>query len=69
MPQSKTPFSEIKGLSQPSRNALAGAGYQYVEELAGVTERDLAKLHAMGPKALAVLRDFLDSKGLSFRIV
>ena len=39
------------GLAQPALRALAGAGYAKLEQLAGVSEADLASLHGMGPKA------------------
>jgi hypothetical protein len=49
-----------------ARRALAGAGYLRLEQLTTVTERDLKKLHGMGPKALGVLREALAARGLSF---
>jgi hypothetical protein len=61
-PESDLPI----GLSNPARRALAGAGYQRLEQLAEVSEADLKKLHGMGPKAITQLRDGLAAKGLSF---
>jgi len=57
-------FKDLKGIGQPARNALAAAGYCQLEELVGVTEAELKKLHGMGPKALRVLREELASRGL-----
>ncbi len=57
-------FKDLKGIGQPARNALAAAGYCHLEELVGVTEAELKKLHGLGPKALRVLREELASRGL-----
>ena len=55
------------GMSAPSLRALAHAGYTRLEELDGVSERALAKLHGMGPKGLRILRAALAEKGLAFK--
>ena len=54
------------GISAPARRALAGAGYSRLDQLTGVTERELLKLHGMGPKAANLLRQALAARGLSF---
>ena len=43
------------GISGPALRALAGAGIRSVTDLEKWKESDLAKLHGMGPKALALL--------------
>jgi len=53
-----------KGVSQPATRALNGAGYTTLEQLAGVSESNLAKLHGMGPKALAVISAALIARDL-----
>jgi DNA-directed RNA polymerase alpha subunit len=58
--------SDFPKISQPALRALANAGYIRLDQLAGVSEADLAKLHGMGPKALSMLRDALAERGLSF---
>ena len=63
----KTEFKDIQGMGQPARNTLAEAGYTHLEQLVGVSEKELKKLHAMGPKALRVLREQLASRGLDFK--
>jgi predicted flap endonuclease-1-like 5' DNA nuclease len=55
------------GIGRPAGRALAAAGYTRLEELAGVSEAELKKLHGMGPKALGVLREALAARGLGFR--
>ncbi len=54
------------GLSQPARRALAGAGYERLEQLTQVSEADLKRLHGIGPKALDQLRAALGARSLSF---
>jgi hypothetical protein len=54
-------------LSAPARRAVSAAGYTRLDQLAQSSESDLAKLHGMGPTAIAALRAALDERGLSFR--
>lgn len=54
-------------LSAPARRALAAAGYTGLEQLAGVSQAELLRLHGMGPTAIAALREALDAHGLAFR--
>jgi hypothetical protein len=56
-------------LAKPAQRALAQAGYSDLQQLAGVRERDLAKLHGMGPKALGQLREALAEHDLAFAVV
>jgi hypothetical protein len=37
-----------------------------LDQLAKVKESELVKLHGVGPKAIRVLRDALQARGLSF---
>ena len=60
-------FDTLKGLGAPARRALAGAGYTRFEQLAEVTEAEIAALHGIGKNALSVLRQQLAERGLSFR--
>ena len=53
-------------LGAPARRALSAAGYTRLDQLAQVSERDLKKLHGMGPSAITALRDALQKRGLSF---
>jgi predicted flap endonuclease-1-like 5' DNA nuclease len=55
-----------KGVAAPAQRALSSAGITRLEQLAGVKESDLRKLHGMGPKALAALRTALEELGLTF---
>jgi hypothetical protein len=60
----KTPLP--KGLAQPALRALAGAGYDHLEQLASVPEASLLCLHGFGPNTLVKLRDALAEIGISF---
>ncbi len=54
-------------LAGPARRALSAAGYTRLDQLAQVSESDLAKLHGVGATAIAALREALDQRGLSLR--
>lgn len=55
-----------KHIGKPATRALAQAGYRKLDQLASIRERDLLKLHGVGPKAVRILREALEEKGLSF---
>jgi hypothetical protein len=55
------------GMSGPSLRALDVAGVRTMADLTRWTKADLAKLHGMGPKALALLENALVASGGSFR--
>ena len=54
------------GLSAPARRALAGDDYWRLDQLSGISEAEVKKLHGIGPNALNQLRQALAAKGLSF---
>lgn len=54
-------------IGKPATRALANAGYTRLEQLTEVTEKELGRLHGMGPKALRLLEEALAERGLSFR--
>jgi predicted flap endonuclease-1-like 5' DNA nuclease len=54
------------GIGSPARRALAAAGYVRLDQLAGVSEAELLKLHGVGPKAVEQLRRALRAQGLDF---
>ena len=58
-----------RAIGNPARGALQVAGFSRLKQLTEVTEADLSRLHGMGPKALRILRETLDAKGLSFATV
>ena len=56
-----------KGVSQPAIRALASVGYTNLDQLAGMSEKELATLHGMGPKALRILGETLKAQGKGLR--
>ncbi|MCR8557059.1 RNA polymerase alpha subunit C-terminal domain-containing protein [Mucilaginibacter sp. BJC16-A38] len=54
-------------LSAPARRALENNGITNLEQLSGFSEREILKLHGMGPASLPKLREVLKEKGLSFK--
>jgi DNA-directed RNA polymerase alpha subunit len=58
-------MTALPKIGAPATRALHGAGYETLESLAGVPEKELAKLHGMGPKALRILKEHLDAMGLT----
>ena len=55
------------GLSAPAERAFAQAGYTRLEQFADVTEKDLLRLHGVGPKAIRLLGAALEAHHLTFR--
>ncbi len=55
-----------RGLAQPALRALASGGYRTLDQLTRVTERELGRLHGMGPDALSKLRHALAARRQSF---
>ncbi len=55
------------GMARPALRALLSAGITHLDQVPQYTEDELAALHGMGPKALAILRAALKAKGKDFR--
>ena len=55
------------GLAKPALRALYAAQLTSLDDLTRVSKAELASLHGMGPKAIALLRAALHAKGLDFR--
>jgi pimeloyl-ACP methyl ester carboxylesterase len=58
-----TPITDI-GLAAPAVRALYGAGYHNLQDLANVSESELASLRGVGPRAQNQLRQALAEAGL-----
>jgi predicted flap endonuclease-1-like 5' DNA nuclease len=54
------------GLAAPARRALDACGITRLDQLAGMSEKELRSLHGMGAKAVGQLREALEAQGLSF---
>lgn len=66
MPKKNEPDTGFPKIGKPATQALHHAGYTQLEQLTAVTEKQLLKLHGMGPKAMGILREALAEQGLSF---
>ncbi|WP_147803841.1 RNA polymerase alpha subunit C-terminal domain-containing protein [Alkalicoccus halolimnae] len=66
--QEKKPDSGFLSLlSNPARQALEHEGITTLQKLSKCTEREILKLHGMGPRSMPTLRNELQSKGLAFK--
>ncbi|WP_339259815.1 RNA polymerase alpha subunit C-terminal domain-containing protein [Paenibacillus sp. FSL R5-0749] len=54
-------------LSAPARRALENEGIITLLQLAEYTEKEILKLHGIGPSAIPKLRNALEEEGLSFK--
>lgn len=54
-------------LAAPARRALENAGIKTVDDLSKWSEKEIAKLHGMGPSSLPKLKKVLEEKGLTFK--
>ncbi|WP_338592586.1 RNA polymerase alpha subunit C-terminal domain-containing protein [Paenibacillus sp. Y5S-9] len=54
-------------LSAPARRALENEGITTLQQLAEYTEKEILKLHGIGPSAMPKLRNALEEEGLSFK--
>lgn len=54
-------------LSAPARRALVNEGIMTLLQLAEYTEKEILKLHGIGPSAMPKLRNALEEEGLSFK--
>ena len=57
----------LSRLSSPARNALINAGITEVEHLAGYTEKEILKLHGIGPSSLPTLKHAMAEKNVNFK--
>ena len=49
--------SDIPKTSEPARRAFESVGIKTVEDFKKWTEKDLLKLHGVGPKAIRILKE------------
>lgn len=54
-------------LSAPARRALVHDGITSLQKLSEFSEKEILKLHGIGPASLPTLRSSLEEVGLSFR--
>ena len=53
-------------LGAPARGALEAAGISTLTKLSQYSEREILKLHGMGPKSIPVLKKALQDAGMTF---
>jgi hypothetical protein len=52
-------------IGAPATRALIAAGYTGLSQLANVPAAELKKLHGVGPRALRILQEALEERGMS----
>lgn len=57
----------LSKLSSSARNALLHKGIDTLQKLSNYTEKEILKIHGIGPASLPVMRASLEEKGLSFK--
>ena len=57
----------LSKLSAPARNALVHEGIDTLRKLSKYTEKEILKIHGIGPASLPIMRSFLKEEGLSFK--
>lgn len=53
-----------KSIGRPATNALAAANITSLEDVGKLTEKQLADLHGVGPKAITILKQCLAENNL-----
>jgi len=57
----------LSKLSFPARNALLQEGINTLHKLSQYTEKEILKLHGIGPASLPIMKSSLEEQGLSFK--
>lgn len=57
---------EFPAIGAPAFRALDSIGITHLTQLTRYTEKELLDLHGFGPKALKLVKEKLNDKGLSF---
>ncbi|WP_078379841.1 RNA polymerase alpha subunit C-terminal domain-containing protein [Sutcliffiella halmapala] len=58
----------LSKLSSPARGALEHEGITTLQKLSEYTEKEILKIHGIGPASLPTLRASLEEEGLSFKM-
>lgn len=56
-----------EGVARPAIRALHTAELYTLEDLKNIDVKSLQRLHGIGPKAFAALKEAMDEKGYSFK--
>jgi DNA-directed RNA polymerase alpha subunit len=57
----------LSKLSSPARNALVREGIDTLEKLSEYTEKEILKIHGIGPASLPTMRTSLEEGRLAFK--
>ncbi|SOC42695.1 RNA polymerase alpha subunit C-terminal domain-containing protein [Ureibacillus acetophenoni] len=57
----------LSKLSSPARNALLHDGIDTLQKLSTYTEKEILRIHGMGPKSIPNLKSSLEEEGLTFK--
>jgi transposase len=64
--ESKVSSIPLPKTSHPADRALAAIGITTLDQLHGKSEKEIAKLHGVGPKAVRIWKAALEANGLAF---
>ncbi|GAE29425.1 RNA polymerase alpha subunit C-terminal domain-containing protein [Alkalihalobacillus hemicellulosilyticus] len=65
--ESKPNSGFLSKLSSPARNALLHEGIDTLQKLSTYTEKEILRIHGIGPASLPTMRTLLEEEGLSFK--
>jgi predicted flap endonuclease-1-like 5' DNA nuclease len=60
-------MTPIPQIGKPATRALEAEGIRTLEDIARHSERELLAIHGVGPKAIRILREELEARGLTFK--
>lgn len=60
-----SPSTPLPRIGAPATRALMAAGYQYLEDLDGVSRASLLALHGVGPRAIRILDEAMSARGMA----
>lgn len=61
-------FTEFpKSIGRPATNALVNIGITSFKQLTQLSEKELLKIHGVGPKAVRILKEELSKRGLNLK--
>jgi hypothetical protein len=66
MATAEHPESDFPNIGKVASRELAAHGYDRLDQLPGVSERELLAIHGVGPKAIRILREALAEREISF---
>lgn len=59
-------MTNIPNIGKPAANALSNIGITELEQLSRIDEKNLLKIHGIGPKAVSILKQALSDSNLKF---